>query len=240
MASFSVKKKAIHATTTSTKSYPRWDIETAQLRVTGFEKAPIFWCFFGLKKPIRLAVYGQTLRPLRSKGVVSTPIYRFASLILQWSQSSTPQDAAMSYAILRTAKLKTVGNIIGSLSHNYRTRETPNANPSLVSKNLHVLTTQKEAAEAIRKRIPVKHRKDAVLCIEYMITASPEFFAEGGDSKAYFETAYAWLQAKHGAENVITATIHMDETTPHMAAYVIPLDEKGTLNAKNSWAAVTS
>ena len=41
--------------------------------------------------------------------------------------------------------------------------------------NLHVLTTQKEAAEAIRKRIPVKHRKDAVLCIEYMITASPEF-----------------------------------------------------------------
>ena len=70
----------------------------------------------------------------------------------------------MSYAILRTAKLKTVGNIIGSLSHNYRTRETPNANPSLVSKNLHVLTTQKEAAEAIRKRIPVKHRKDAVLC----------------------------------------------------------------------------
>ena len=196
------------------------------------KKHQFFGAFFRLEKPIRLAVYGQTLRPLRSKGVVSTPIYRFASLILQWSQSSTPQDAAMSYAILRTAKLKTVGNIIGSLSHNYRTRETPNSNPSLVSKNLHVLTTQREAAEAIRKRIPVKHRKDAVLCIEYMITASPEFFAEGGDSKAYFETAYAWLQAKHGAENVITATIHMDETTPHMAAYVVPLDESGKLNAK--------
>ena len=196
------------------------------------KKHQFFGAFFRLEKPIRLAVYGQTLRPLRSKGVVSTPIYRFASLILQWSQSSTPQDAAMSYAILRTAKLKTVGNIIGSLSHNYRTRETPNADPGLASENLHTLPSQEVAAEAIRKRIPVKRRKDAVLCIEYMITASPEFFKEGGNAKAYFETAHDWLVAKHGAENVVTTTIHMDETTPHMAAYVVPLDEKGTLNAK--------
>ena len=115
----------------------------------------------------------------------------------------------MSYAILRTAKLKTVGNIIGSLSHNYRTRETPNADPGLASENLHTLPSQEVAAEAIRKRIPVKRRKDAVLCIEYMITASPEFFKEGGNAKAYFETAHDWLVAKHGAENVVTTTIHM-------------------------------
>ena len=96
----------------------------------------------------------------------------------------------MSYAILRTQKLKTIGNILGSLSHNYRTRETPNSDPARVSKNLHVLKTKKEAAEAIRKRIPAKHRKDAVLCIEYMITASPEFFNEGADARAYFEKAW--------------------------------------------------
>ncbi len=35
----------------------------------------------------------------------------------------------MNYAILRTAKLKTMGNIGGSLAHNYRTIETPNADP---------------------------------------------------------------------------------------------------------------
>jgi hypothetical protein len=30
----------------------------------------------------------------------------------------------MNYAILRTAKLKTMGNIGGSLAHSYRTRKT--------------------------------------------------------------------------------------------------------------------
>ena len=138
----------------------------------------------------------------------------------------------MAYAILRTAKLKTVGNIIGSLSHNYRTRETPNADPSREADNLHQIKTQKEAAEAIRKRIPTKHRKDAVLCIEYMITASPDFFCDENDKAIYFEVAHQWLKAKHGAENVVTVSIHEDETTPHMVAYVVPLDEHGKLNAK--------
>ena len=33
----------------------------------------------------------------------------------------------MKYAILRTAKIKSVGGIAGSLTHNYRTAPTPNA-----------------------------------------------------------------------------------------------------------------
>ena len=36
----------------------------------------------------------------------------------------------MAFAILRAEKLKTMGNIGGSLAHNYRTIDTPNANPS--------------------------------------------------------------------------------------------------------------
>ena len=31
-----------------------------------------------------------------------------------------------AFAILRTAKLKSLGNVSASLSHTYRTRETPN------------------------------------------------------------------------------------------------------------------
>ena len=36
----------------------------------------------------------------------------------------------MVFAILRAEKLKTMGNIGGSLAHNYRSIETPNADPS--------------------------------------------------------------------------------------------------------------
>jgi hypothetical protein len=42
----------------------------------------------------------------------------------------------------------------------------------------------------------------------------------------------AWLKAKHGAENVIATAVHRDETSPHLVAYVVPLDDQGKLNAK--------
>ena len=145
----------------------------------------------------------------------NTPSCNFATLNYNQSHYSATESDAMPYAILRTAKLKTVGNIIGSLSHNYRTRETPNADPSREADNFHQIKTQKDAAEAIRKRIPAKHRKDAVLCIEYMITASPEFFKSNAHAEAaYFDAAHQWLKDKHRAENVVTVSVHADETTP--------------------------
>jgi hypothetical protein len=63
-----------------------------------------------------------------------------------------------------------------------------------------------------------------VLAIEYLVTASPESMAskDRPGQDAYFADALAWLKAKHGAENVVHAGIHRDETTPHMYAYVVP------------------
>ena len=53
------------------------------------------------------------------------------------------------------------------------------------------------------------------------------------EQDAYFRDALGWLKGRHGAENVVYAGIHRDETTPHMYAYVVPRDpETGRLNAK--------
>lgn len=139
----------------------------------------------------------------------------------------------MSYAILRTAKLKSIGNIAGSLSHTYRTIPTPNANPQLTDQNINSHDTADLALEAIKAKIPAKHRSDAVLCIEYLITGSPEW--EGWDTQKqqqYFDGAIDWLKDKHGADNVVMTGIQLDESTPHLVAYVVPLDDKGKLNAK--------
>lgn len=140
----------------------------------------------------------------------------------------------MTYAILRTAKLKSMGEIAGSLSHTYRTRETPNADPSRAALNEHHGAPDPAAVrDAIRARLPEKHRKDAVLCVEYFVGASPEFFQEGGDADAYFARAVQWLQARHGADNLVAWSIHRDETSPHLVGYVVPLDSAGKLNAKH-------
>ena len=80
---------------------------------------------------------------------------------------------------------------------------------------------------AIRDRIPEKRRKDAVLCIEHLITASPEWDGWGDPKreKIFFERSRKWLENKYGKNNLISTSIHRDETTPHLVAYVVPIDE---------------
>ena len=131
----------------------------------------------------------------------------------------------MSYAILRVAKLKTFGQIGGSLSHTFRTRDTPNADPARTPLNEHHgPQTPAEIQAAFKEILPEKRRSDAVLGLEYLITFSPEF-AQANDGAAYFEKARAWLVERHGAENVVSTHVHRDETTPHMVAYVCPMKE---------------
>ena len=140
----------------------------------------------------------------------------------------------MNYAILRTAKLKTMGNIGGSLAHNYRTIETPNADPNLTPKNYHSVATPEAVKQAIKDRLPEKRRADAVLCIEYLITASPEWEGWGTSKETdFFKRSAQWLIDKHGEENIAGMSIHRDISTPQLVAYVVPIDQKGKLNCKD-------
>lgn len=140
----------------------------------------------------------------------------------------------MAFAILRAEKLKTMGNIGGSLAHNYRSIETPNADPLKTPDNFHSLPNAEAVKNAISERLPEKRRSDAVLCIEYMITASPEWHGWNDErQQEYFKQAQKWLEQQHGKQNVVATSIHRDETTPHLIAYVVPLDQDtGRLNAK--------
>ena len=140
----------------------------------------------------------------------------------------------MAFAILRTSKLKTMGNIGGSLAHNYRTIETPNADHLKTPDNFHSLSNPEAVKNAISERLPEKRRSDAVICIEYMVTASPEWDGWNDERQnEYFKQAQEWLEQLHGKQNVVATSIHKDETTPHLVAYVVPLDlDTGRLNAK--------
>lgn len=143
---------------------------------------------------------------------------------------------APRFAILRTQKLKHLASVRRSLKHSFREQDTPNADQIRTPENSHYgAGSTAEAMAAVEARLPEKRRKDAVLAIEYLVTASPE--AMQGKSReqqdAYFADSLEWLKERHGAENVVYAGIHRDETTPHMYAYVVPLDrDTGRLNAK--------
>jgi len=142
-----------------------------------------------------------------------------------------------NFAILRVAKLKNFGAVATSGQHNFRERETKNADGERLHLNqIEGAHSTAELVKAVSDRLPEKRRKDAVIGLEYLITASPEHFgADWRESKShgqnYFADAIKWLEEKHGAENVVCKTVHLDESTPHMAVYVVPLKD-GKLNAK--------
>lgn len=146
-------------------------------------------------------------------------------------------SASMSMVILRTAKLTSVGNIAGSGKHNFREREVANAQPdrSHLNRSEGAQTTE-ELLAAVQARLATVPtvRKNAVLAVEYFIGASPEFFTstDRQGREAFFEDAKLWLQERHGGENVVAFTRHYDETSPHVCAYVVPIDERGKLNAR--------
>jgi len=146
------------------------------------------------------------------------------------------QNGGMKYAILRTQKLKSTTAVRRSMKHAFREQDTPNADESRTPNNTHIgAQNVSEGMEKLQARLPEKVRKNGVLCIEYLMTTSPE--AMNGKSKAqqdkFFRDSLQWLRDKHGAENVLYAGIHRDEKTPHMYAYVVPIDPKGKLNCRH-------
>jgi len=141
----------------------------------------------------------------------------------------------MSYAIMRAAKLSTMGSVAASLAHCFRERETPNADTSRTHENEHVeAKTKDEAMGRMHALLPEKRRKDAVLAVEYLMTASPEWWKSAGQSQQdeFFARSLTWLKDKYGAQNVFVATVHRDEKSPHLAAFVVPMTVDGRLSAK--------
>lgn len=97
-----------------------------------------------------------------------------------------------------------------------------------------------KAIKRIETETGKKTRKDAVVLLDGLFTASPEFFANKSDDeiKKYFEDCldfYVKEYCQGDETRVLNAVIHLDEATPHMQVASIPVytSESGNrLNAK--------
>jgi hypothetical protein len=140
----------------------------------------------------------------------------------------------MPYAIIRHAKIKTLGNLAASAQHTFRERDTPNADPKLTPQNQHLgATNTAELLERFQQNLPDRLRKNGVLALEYLCTASPEWWQAASKEQrtAFFQRSLDFLRERHGKDNVLYAGTQVDESTPHLVAYVIPKDDKGRMNA---------
>lgn len=45
----------------------------------------------------------------------------------------------------------------------------------------------------------------------------------------YFSAVLNFVRERHGSQNILAATIHRDETTPHMHVLFVPVTDRNTL-----------
>ena len=119
---------------------------------------------------------------------------------------------------------------------NYKS-DNPQIDSSKTKYNYHMHTPDGTYTEFINKRITelkLTPRKDAVVMNSFVVGADKSFF--DGLSKLsqynFFSDCTNFFEEKYGIENVISAVIHMDETTPHMHLNLVPITPDGRLCSK--------
>ena len=142
-------------------------------------------------------------------------------------------DSGDRFVILRTEKLKKPSNVASSASHIERSRPTKNADPSKFHLNEWLIGGPGMYAKAkeVWDSIP-KIKSDSVHAFEVLLSASPDAFTHGKlDIESWKKQKIAWLQEQFKGATIVGACLHLDETTPHIQAIVIPTDRKpdGTL-----------
>jgi hypothetical protein len=149
----------------------------------------------------------------------------------------------MPFAICRIQKIKDWGSLNGNESHTARIKDIPNANPRVDNIRLIGTPDDPSLATLVKQKIAEqKIRDNAVLAVELLLSASPEYFRPDDPDKAGYylpqrledfqQATCFWLNQTFG-DRVVRAELHLDEITPHIHAYVVPLDERGKLNCRS-------
>lgn len=151
----------------------------------------------------------------------------------------------MSYSIARLSKVKSSVNTTGIQKHvqrenkNYNNKDIDHEKTSLNYDLIHG-REKHNFKELIEKRIEEgytgqrKIRSDAIRHVDGIMTSDNEFFRDMDPDrvKKYFEHSLEFLEKEYGKKNLIYASVHQDEATPHMHFGVVPLTKDGRLSAK--------
>lgn len=138
----------------------------------------------------------------------------------------------MGYVVLHLDK--SPNNEVPMTAHIARTKMPPNAIPELTYLNEELVEFSEGVAdrtEAINHRLEHagltrKIGTNQVRVIRVMLTGTQEDMkriAQEGRLKAWCADNLEWLRRTFGAENVVSAVLHMDEATPHIHAAVVPI-----------------
>ncbi len=135
------------------------------------------------------------------------------------------------FAICRTEKIKSWATLAKSVGHNIRTSADTRPHLAPVAEPLRVLAGSGDWATTWKAEVGGMHLRKLgqgqshTLAREFFLGMSPEWAKDKTKREiaAWAEANIAWLNERFGKERVKFAVLHLDEQTPHIAAYVVPL-----------------
>ena len=138
----------------------------------------------------------------------------------------------MGYVVLHLDK--SLDNEVPMTAHIARTKMPPNAIPELTYLNEELVEYPEgvhDRTQAIQYRLETagltrKIGTNQVQVIRVMLTGTQEDMkriVQERRLKAWCADNLDWLRRTFGAENVVSAVLHMDEATPHIHAAVVPI-----------------
>ena len=98
------------------------------------------------------------------------------------------------------------------------------------SGNYHIVKRQRSYTQFINDKIealdlPTKVRNDAVLMCSFVVGSDRKFFGglSPSEQRQFFVDCTRFFAERYGEGNIISAVVHMDETTPHLHLNLIPI-----------------
>lgn len=150
----------------------------------------------------------------------------------------------MSYLVCHMKKVKAVG-VKGIQFHNQRERESK-TNPDIEKEKSHLnydlhnqqnINYNEKVKNIISENIITDRaiRKDAVVISSFIVTSDKGFFDGISDlaQHNFFKESYNFLGKRYGENNIVYASVHLDEKTPHMHMGIVPATEDNRLSAKS-------
>jgi hypothetical protein len=150
----------------------------------------------------------------------------------------------MSFAIIRIQKM-TTGTVKGIQIHDQREKEFSHTNPDIdfsksdlnvdLYNNENVNFNHKVKEHIQELNLPRKIRKDAIVMCQCLVTSDKSFFDNLSpvEQNIFFKDSFNFIKERYGEKNIISATVHYDETTPHMHVNFVPITEDKRLCAKD-------
>ena len=79
-----------------------------------------------------------------------------------------------------------------------------------------------------------KVKDDAIKMVSFVMTSDKDFFDDMPSEveRAFFTDCVNFVKKRYGEENIISAVVHKDETTPHLHINFVPITPDNRLSAK--------